>query len=111
MLCLLHRASSRVGRVCNEFIAFVFDQKPEIEFILHAIYRTVQRSAGWPRSRFLGSIGFDDRRTFVPLQAADMLAYVGAKLAACVQRVRRAHSDYICNNEFAAPASIREMRK
>lgn len=76
LYCLKRILPFTVGTPVDVQVDFVFDQKPELEQRMHAIYHQVQRLPDFAafRHRF-GSLRFASRRASAALQAADLLAY------------------------------------
>jgi hypothetical protein len=74
--CLLTIAEAAVLPP-KETIACVFDQNDVVEHFSSRYYRALLEGRG--HGSIFGSMTFADRRTIVPLQAADILAYEGYK--------------------------------
>ena len=63
----------------QEDVAFIFDQKPEVEYRAMRLFNFAKTHDDWLDRQWLGTITFADKRKFLPLQAADGLAYEGFK--------------------------------
>jgi hypothetical protein len=57
----------------SEPVRFIFDQNKEFSPMMHQVYNAARRE--WDYPDWMGPLSFEDRRRFVPLQAADLLAY------------------------------------
>ena len=57
----------------KEPVAFIFDRNQEVAGFTAELYQKICRI--FPKEAWLGTIAFEDRCKFVPLQAADILAY------------------------------------
>ncbi len=81
-LCFRHCVSQMAWWAAgvNQTAAFVFDQNKQFAHRAHALF---DRLAATPSSyqRGFGTLTFADRRKFVPLQAADLIAYETYKAA------------------------------
>jgi hypothetical protein len=63
----------------KEQVAFVFEEKKEVEFRAIRLYNHIIERVDWPGRKWLGSITFAGKKKVLPLQAADFLAYEGFK--------------------------------
>jgi len=64
-----------VGLPSTERIGFTFDRNDELGGRALQLYALLADSPNLPYAKRLGQIAFQDKRTMVPLQAADLLVY------------------------------------
>jgi hypothetical protein len=76
-LCFQHCVSSIAELACSrgEEVAFVFDRTSEFSGTALNHYNALATSEKWQYSRWLGPIAFESKVKFIPLQAADLVAY------------------------------------
>jgi hypothetical protein len=68
------RAPMFLGEDANEDIAYIFDQHPRWEKMVNDLWLKMVEQGLKTRYR-MGSLAFEDKKKFPPLQAADHLAY------------------------------------
>lgn len=68
----------------SEKVAFVFDEEKEFKYMAHRLFdhlKGLQTQPGWEAMQWLGTLAFESRKEFRPLQAADINAYTGFRVA------------------------------
>lgn len=73
--CLTQSLHYHMSNHADEEIAFVWDEKSKVAAEMQRIYAAYKSADFIPRRELLGSLTFADDKKFVPLQAADLLAY------------------------------------
>lgn len=73
--CLSQALNYHMKNHADEEIAFVWDEKSKVAAEMQRIYVAYKAADFIPRPELLGSLTFADDKKFVPLQAADLLAY------------------------------------
>jgi hypothetical protein len=124
-LCFRHVIAqmSFWGTEAGQRVAFVFDQQQQFAQRAHRLFDRLRKSPAKFGSS-LGSLAFEDRRKFVALQAADLVAYetfkiqhhaehdVGRRLRKSLLALKRTDRFFIRHYDKAVlEASRREMEK
>ncbi len=65
----------------RETIAFIFDQNKDFAPTAHRLFDQLRNLPDWQNADLLGTLAFQSRKTFVGLQAADVIAYESYKYA------------------------------
>jgi len=68
-------SSAFLGEDPRDPIAFVFDNHPRWSLQAHEMYVRMQNDKEWPNRVWLGTVRFEDKKKYVPLQAADNIAF------------------------------------
>jgi|SRR5580658_9737746 hypothetical protein len=91
-LCFQHlviqaakKAQAFLGEDKSENIAYVFERNPRWEVLIHSMYSKLLAEGAGPKYR-MGTLTFAEKREFIPLQAADRLAYETYKYVAELER-------------------------
>ncbi len=67
----------------SEHVAVIFDDEKDFKYRAHRLFDHLKRlkdRPGWEAMQWLGTVAFESRKRFRPLQAADIIAYTGYRL-------------------------------
>ncbi|MGD1103217.1 MAG: DUF3800 domain-containing protein [Terriglobia bacterium] len=67
----------------SEEVACLFDQEKQFGFRARRLFnhlKNLKKHSGWEVMRWLGTLDFESRKKFRPLQAADLVAYTGYRV-------------------------------